>query len=298
MESKELFNRTILEWRGRFNLLADKPEESLESTVAALWLKAAGFTVSAAKAPGLPLPELTEAQEKELYRLLQLRVENKPLAHITGRQNFMGIEFVADRRALIPRKETEILGEKALKLSESMIIPGKTIYVMDVCCGSGNLGISVAFHNTHCVVYSSDISQEAVDLARENAERLNLDNRVIIEQGDLMAAFREGEFYEKFDLIICNPPYITSSKVSKMELEISMNEPVEAFDGGMLGTRIIQRLIREAPEFLRKDGWLAFEVGAGQGPLISQLCERSLLYNKIETVTDPSGQIRVLVTRK
>jgi release factor glutamine methyltransferase len=113
-----------------------------------------------------------------------------------------------------------------------------------------------------------------------------------------MSAFEEDVYNEKFDLIVCNPPYISSAKVAKMDQEISMNEPTVAFDGGMLGIKIIQKLIHDAPRFLKKGGWVAFEVGLGQGQLIYQLCERILLFSQIDTVLDNSNNIRVISARK
>jgi release factor glutamine methyltransferase len=298
MDKQALFEKLGSELENKLHLLDDKPEESVKSTLCALWLKAAGIPTSAERALTLPLPDLKEDQIAYLTELIQIRVENTPLAYITGRQNFMGVELLTDKRALIPRKETEILGRKALQLSRELSEPDKTIHIMDVCCGSGNLGISVAYSNPKCFVYASDISQEAVELTQENINMLNLSQRVSAIQGDMMSAFEKDEFYEKFDLILCNPPYISSSKVLKMDQEISMNEPGVAFDGGMLGIKIIQKLIHDAPRFLKKGGWMAFEVGLGQGPMISQVCERTQQFSHIETSSDSSGNIRVISVQK
>jgi release factor glutamine methyltransferase len=185
-----------------------------------------------------------------------------------------------------------------LQLSRELSGPENTIQIMDVCCGSGNLGITVAYSNPNCKVYASDISQEAVELTQENINLLNLNQRVSAKQGDMMSAFEKDEYYGKFDLILCNPPYISSSKVLKMDHEISMNEPSVAFDGGMLGIKIIQKLIHDAPGFLKKGGWLTFEVGLGQGPMISQVCERTQQFGKIETGSDNSDHIRVISVQK
>jgi release factor glutamine methyltransferase len=298
MDKQALFEKLGSELENKLHLLDDKPEESVRSTLSALWLKAAGINASAERALTLPLPDLNEDQINYLNSLIQIRIRNTPLAYITVRQNFMGVELITDKRALIPRKETEILGRKALQLSKELSEPEKTIHIMDVCCGSGNLGISVAFSNPNCIVYASDISQEAVDLTQENIILLDLNQRVFAKQGDMMAAFEMDEYYERFDLILCNPPYISSSKVLKMDQEISMNEPGVAFDGGMLGIKIIQKLIHDAPRFLKKGGWLAFEVGLGQGPMISQVCERTQQFGKIETGSDNSDHIRVISVQK
>jgi release factor glutamine methyltransferase len=298
MNRSELINSITIDLKNRLHLLEDKPEETIESTLKALWFTAAGFPVSAEGALTLSIPDLTEKQIEDLHQLIELRLNNTPLAHITKRQNFMGIELLSDKRALIPRKETELLGRKALEISKRIIKSGGKIKVIDVCCGSGNLGIAISHYNPNCNVYATDISQEAVELTRDNINFMNLNQRVQVKQGDLLSAFETDEFYEKTDLIVCNPPYILSSKVQKMDSEITYNEPVLAFDGGMLGIRIIQKLISEAPKFLTNEGWLIFEVGLGQGNFIAQLCERAQLYQLIDSVSDNSGNIRVILVQK
>jgi release factor glutamine methyltransferase len=298
MNKTALFNKISEDLRDKIHFLDDKPEETVETTLKALWLTAAGLPVSAEKSLKLSLPELKDEQVKDLYQLIALRLNNTPLAHITRRQNFMGIELLSDKRALIPRKETELLGKKALELANSLSASRGKIKIIDACCGSGNLGLAVASFNQDCTVYATDLSGEAVALTHDNISFLNLNKRVQVKQGDLLSAFESDEFYKKIDLIICNPPYILSSKVQKMDAEISSNEPVLAFDGGMLGIRIIQKLISEAPRFLATEGWLAFEVGAGQGDFIIKLCEKSQSYRDIHSVSDQAGSIRVILAQK
>jgi release factor glutamine methyltransferase len=281
----------------RLTYLTDKPEENAESTLKALWLKAYGTPTSAKKALNEELPELSEIQLNLLEQLVEKRISNTPLAHLTNRQNFLNIEFISDHRALIPREETEILGKKVLKIVQE-ITQNNSRRVMDICCGCGNLGLAAAFYNPNVTVLSSDLSHDAVELAKENASFLKLESRVQIEQGDLFGAFDYKENHEQMDLVICNPPYISTAKVQKMNSEIAENEPQLAFDGGMLGTKIIQRLIREAPLFLKPSAWLAFEVGLGQGKFVYDLCTKSELYTNVEFITDKEQQIRVIVARK
>lgn len=298
MSVTEIFSKINVDLKDKLQFLEDKPEENLDSTLKALWLKAAGFQVSAEKAVNLTLPELTDEQLKNLYKLIDFRLKNIPLAHITKRQSFMGIEFKADERALIPRKETEILGKKALELSHIVTNSKVTANVFDVCCGAGNLGISIACLNPKCKVYASDISDEAVALAQENIGFLNQNECVKVIQSDLFMGFESDKFYGKIDLIVCNPPYISSAKVVKMNPEISSNEPVLAFDGGMLGVKIIQKLIAESPRFLAPQGWIVFEVGAGQGDFVIKILQKILIFQNIDSVSDNSGNIRVVSAQK
>jgi release factor glutamine methyltransferase len=210
----------------------------------------------------------------------------------------MGIDFICDRRALIPRKETEILGWKALNISLDFAKTQQSVNIIDVCCGAGNLGLAIASLNANAIVFATDISDEAIDLTRENIEYLNLDQRVLAGQGDLFSAVENDKFHEYTDLIICNPPYISKGKIKNMVPEIVDNEPLVAFEGGVLGIEIIKRLITEAPKFLKKSGWLCFEVGVGQGDFFQLLCQRSDLFDYVETSSDHQGNIRVISARK
>jgi release factor glutamine methyltransferase len=199
---------------------------------------------------------------------------------------------------LIPRKETELLGKKAIELSLEMAKSQNEINVIDVCCGSGNLGITISYFNPKCKTIAADISFEAVELAKQNVSLLDQNERVIVIQSDLFSGFESDKFYENADLIVCNPPYISSSKVVKMNSEIASYEPSLAFDGGIIGLQIIQKLIKEAPRFLKAGGWLAFEVGAGQGEFIIGLTEKTKKYQQIKSLTDDSGNIRVVLAKK
>lgn len=298
MRSNDLFNKLKLQYASKLHFLKDKPDETIDFTIIACWQYASGKRFSADKAVTYPLPELNQEQIVTLKDLLELRIKNIPLAHILGRQCFLGIDFLSDNRALIPRKETEILGRKALNLSLEIAQKKDIVHAMDVCCGSGNLGLAVTYLNPKVRMSASDLSDEAVQLANENRLQLKLEERVEIERGDLFSAFDHKKYYGNMDLIICNPPYISTAKVMKMEEEISSHEPKLAFDGGMFGFNIIRTLIEQSPKFLRQNGWLTFEVGLGQGEFIKQLCERNENYENIELIQDDIGNIRVLAIQK
>jgi release factor glutamine methyltransferase len=297
MNTEELLNQIKKEREVPLHFLEDKPEETLDSTLKACWLAASGFPRSAEEAIKQPLPELTEKQINILHQLIDQRLDSVPLAHLTGRQSFMGIELLSDKRALIPRKETEILGKKALEISNHLAHEKQKIRVMDICCGSGNLGLAIAHYNPEAIVFATDLSEEAVALTRDNISYLNLNQRVKAEHGDLFSAFENDEYYKNIDLVVCNPPYISSAKVTKMNAEISAHEPALAFDGGIFGTKIIQKLIMEAPKFLAHAGWLLFEVGLGQGEFMMRLCEDTKRYSQIESGRDEQNNIRVIAAR-
>lgn len=296
--NQEFYDLLRADLESKLNLLEDKPEESIESTFKALGFAALGLNKSAALADELTLPELTDEQKSKLLELVGQRLGNTPLAHITGRQNFMGIELMCDHRALIPRKETEILGQKALQLSLDIARSKQSVYIIDACCGAGNLSLAIATFNPNAYVCGTDISHEAVALTQENIAFLNLGDRVNARQGDLLSAFENEAYLGNIDLIVCNPPYISSAKVQKMNVEILAHEPALAFDGGALGVNLIQRLLRESPKFLTESGWLIFEVGVGQGPFVLRLCEKDENFSHVESVSDELGNIRVIAARK
>jgi release factor glutamine methyltransferase len=147
-------------------------------------------------------------------------------------------------------------------------------------------------------VYASDLSVEAVELARRNMVFLGLEDRVRLEVGDLLTPMLEDGLGGAVDLLTCNPPYISTARVAEMPDEIASHEPSLAFDGGPLGVRILQRLIRDSPELLRPGGWLTFEVGAGQGSAVEHRLRKSADYGQIERVVDEMGEVRVLLARR
>jgi len=294
---EELYRKLNQELESKLFILDDKPEETIDSTIKSLWYKASGNPKSAAEVSELSLPKLSPNQVSTLHRLVIERLNGKPLAYITGRQSFMGIELLTDSRALIPRKETEILAKAALNVAQGIALTKPAINVFDVCCGSGNVGLALAYLLPVALVESSDLSHEAVELTNENISFLKLNHQVHARQSDLFSNFESTDFYGKIDVIVCNPPYISTSKVARMNSEISANEPLMAFDGGMLGLKVIQKLINESPKFLSKDGWVIFEVGLGQGQFLIQLCENNKAYSKIEAAEDNSGNIRVIAAQ-
>ena len=277
------------------SLLPDKPEETPDSTLRALWHAAADAPVSVQKAGALALPALDADGVERLRTLIAQRVAGIPLAHLTGRQNFMGLELLAGKEALIPRKETELLGRAALDVLQTLAAGRDEVIVVDVCTGSGNLALALASHVPQARVFGADLSSEAVALAQRNARHLGLQERVEFRAGDLLAPFDEPAFHERLSLLVCNPPYISSKKVDSMPGEIIGHEPRLAFDGGPLGIRIVERLTREAPRFLAAGGFLIFEVGLGQGPALLRRLAGNKSYATLKSFADEAGEIRVIL---
>jgi release factor glutamine methyltransferase len=289
-----LYNLLIERLTASWIAKPDKPEETPETTLKALYFYAAGIPVSVQKASRETIPELDDNAQIRLKDLVEKRLKGLPLAHITGRQQFLGMELLAGPEALIPRIETEIVTRAALAIAKSLADERGAVTMIDVCTGSGNVALGIAANESRSKVFGSDLSEEAVVLARKNAQHLDLGKRVEFRQSDLFAAFESDEFYKKMDLVTCNPPYIPSVKVGSMDSEISQCEPRLAFDGGSLGITILTRLIRETPKYLKPDSYLCFEVGLGQGKAMEQRLKKENIYRNIQSYSDSNNQVRAL----
>jgi len=298
MTQSDLYTELLLEISNSRTYLADKPEESPESALRALWYLAAGDPRAVERCLDDKLPTLSKESEIRLRNFFHEHLQGVPLAHLTGRQQFMGIEMLVGPEALIPRKETEILGTAVLKILRVIVSELGQANVIDLCTGSGNLALALAYHEPNCRIFAADLSPDAVSLAQRNAIHLSLQDRVTFSVGDLFAPFDSEQFVGLTDLVVCNPPYITSQRVSEMPSEVSNHEPRLAFDGGPLGLSIVLRLISEAPKYLKHGGWLGFEVGLGQAKFIRQRLERNNEYGEIQTLSDKDGNERVLLARR
>lgn len=297
MEERYLLMRNRLAHEIEF--LPDKPEESADATARALWYFAAGDARSAVSAIEGELPALESAGIARFEELSERRLRGEPLAHITGRQHFLGIDFLAGPTALVPRIETELLARKAIDCAKKISRDAnQTLEVLDVCTGSGNIALAIAHHVPRARVFAADLDADAVALARCNATHLALETRVEFRCGDLIAPFDTAEFEQRFDLLTCNPPYISSAKAAVMSNEISDYEPRMAFDGGPLGVSILMRLIDEAPRLLKVGGWLAFEMGLGQGPAMVRRLEKHDAYTQVRGFNNEQGAIRAVLAQR
>ena len=234
--------------------------------------------------------EVPSIEKREFYRYLKKRGNFYPLQYLIGSAPFFNFEFLAREGAFIPRPETEILVEAALNKLKSQIS------VLDLCAGSGNIGITLSLlskSETTPKVWLTDISESALSLARENARRLGVENRVIFKKGNLFEPVNDFSF----DLILSNPPYIPSSDIKNLPEEVG-REPRISLDGGKDGLFFIRRIIREAPFYLKKNGFLIFEIGYNQAESVKNyISENSLLYLE-EIIPDYQGIPRVVVVQK
>lgn len=302
MEKTALWQQQLSELQAGLAILPDKPEETATNTLQALWLTAGGTPRSAVEAETTPLSDLTPSQQHHLGELIAKRLQGIPLAHLTGRQHFMGLELLAGPDALVPRRETELLARTALDKAIALSATTQPLTVVDICTGSGNIALALTWHlqkrGIVAHIFGADLSGDAVALAQRNAAALGLNQQIEFRVGDLAKPFDEPAFHERVDILTCNPPYITQAKVEHMAAEIADHEPHLAFNGGPLGVSILMRLLDEAPALLKAGGWLVFEVGLGQGPAIVKRLQRNTAFNTIEPVCDSHGAIRSIAAQR
>ena len=168
--------------------------------------------------------------------------------------------------------------------------------MLDICTGCGNIALFLAYNET-ANYFASDLSEEAIALAKSNSEFIGIPERVTFKIGDMFNPFEHPDFLSQVDLITCNPPYISSTKVEKMNHEISQHEPRAAFDGGPLGIHLLIRLLYDAPQFLVPGGWLCFEVGTGQGDAMANRAHRTGLFENVSTIKNAGHEARVVIAQ-
>jgi release factor glutamine methyltransferase len=224
-------------------------------------------------------------EELARYRgLVKRRAEGEPTAYLTGVKEFYGRPFAVDRRALIPRPETELLVEVAL----AALPEGGA--ALDLCTGSGCVGVTLSLERPSARVVATDASPEALALARDNAERLGA--RVELLQGDLFAAV-PAEL--RFDVVAANPPYVPSGELPGLAREVA-REPALALDGGADGLAVARRIAAEAPRFLKPGGALVIEMHESHAEALPRLCREAGLASA-EMRRDLAGLPRLAVAR-
>ena len=236
--------------------------------------------------------------EEKYMELIRKRAERIPLQHITGVQEFMGYTFKVNPHVLIPRQDTETLVTEAAKtiqdtprekLSFFEKLRGRKEWdVLDLCCGSGAVGISLAKICSNVKVTATDISAEAVETAEANAEDLRV--KVKFLTGDMFEPVKG----RKFDMIVSNPPYIRTNMISILQEEVKDHEPLNALDGGRDGLDFYRTIVEKAADFLEPEGFLLMEIGHDQGEELRKMLKDSGKYSPAVVIKDLPGRDRVV----
>lgn len=219
--------------------------------------------------------QVVDSQSVDKFlKLIDKRKSGYPIQYILGKQEFMGLDFYVKEGVLIPRPDTEILVENIIELVKSKYFKDKElIKIVDIGTGSGAITLSLAHYLENAHVYSIDISDTALQVAKENAKRLGLESKVTFIKGDLLNPLGELNIYNSIDIIVSNPPYIPTKDIAALQKEVAEYEPKLALDGGEDGLDFYRRIICESGKYLAPSGVLAFEIGCNQGNDVKNLME-------------------------
>lgn len=237
---------------------------------------------------------LPAGQQAVFDRAVDRRARREPLQYITGVQEFWGLEFEVGPAVLIPRPETELVVEAALKAAGGAIGP----VIVDLCTGSGCIAVSAAKHLPGARVFATDRSGEALSVARRNARRHGVADRIRFLEGDLFGPLEELDLSGATDIITANPPYVPSGDLPSLQPEVKDHEPEMALVAGPEGTEIAQRVIAGAPAFLKSGGSLIMEMGMGQADVLRATVLKNGAYREPELLKDLLDIERVLLAKK
>ncbi|MFH0912771.1 MAG: peptide chain release factor N(5)-glutamine methyltransferase [Candidatus Omnitrophota bacterium] len=235
---------------------------------------------------------LNNDQVSFISGVLKRRIQGEPIQHILGKTEFMGLEFKITPDVFIPRSETEILVERAIKIGYRLRVIGYRLKVLDIGTGCGNIAISMAKILPYCKMDAIDISDTALGVALLNAKLNNV--KINFIQSDLLDTYNLQP--NTYDLIISNPPYIPSAEIDMLEPEIKY-EPRIALDGGKEGLDFYLRIINDAPHYLKRGGFLVMEMGFNQKEAIKGIFQKSPFFEIIEIIKDYNNIDRIIVAQ-
>ena len=234
---------------------------------------------------------ITEAEEAEYRDAIAKRSNRIPLQHITGVQEFMGLEFKVNENVLCPRQDTECLVEEVMRYLHD----GSRI--LDMCTGSGCILLSLLHYSNHCSGIGADISEKALEVARENGANISNMKRLNPWDEDTLQWVHSDLFSkvptEQFDIIVSNPPYIASSVIPTLMEEVRDHEPMSALDGMEDGLYFYRKIVEESKKYLTKEGMLFFEIGHDQGQAVSEMMQEAG-FSDVKVVKDFAGLDRVV----
>lgn len=237
-----------------------------------------------------PEKKVTEEEVNQYRAFIQRRKDREPTAMILGEWDFMGLTFRLNKSTLIPEQDTEVLVETALEELKRRGLGEAPLRILDLCTGSGCILLSLLHELRNAGGLGTDLSEEALEAARENAVRLGLQERAAFRQGDLWEPVGD----ERFDLIVSNPPYVPTEVIPTLEPEVRCGEPYAALDGGEDGLVFYRRIMREAAGHLKPSGIIIVESGFDEAPQIAALMQDQKLRG-IRTVKDYGGLDRVVL---
>lgn len=232
--------------------------------------------------------KLTQDQKESYFKNIEKLEKGIPLQHITHRQEFMKMNFYVNKNVLIPRPDTEVLVEETIKIAKKI----KAKKILDLCTGSGAIAISLAKYIENSRITAIDISEKALEVAKKNAKSNEVENKISFLKSDLFKNLPK----EKYDIIVSNPPYIKREIIKTLDEEVRQ-EPLMALDGGWDGLDFYRKIIQQAYEFLKYNGYLCLEIGYDQKIDVIDLIEQEEKYVDIYGKKDLYGNDRVIITK-
>lgn len=226
--------------------------------------------------------------EVNYFKAIKRLENNEPIQQITHMQEFMKLNFYVDENVLIPRCDTEILVEEVIKVAKK--INAKKI--LDLCTGSGAIAVSLAKYIENSEIIASDISPEALRVAKKNAINNNVQNQITFVESDLF----ENIVKDKYDMIVSNPPYIKKEIIKKLDIEVQ-KEPIIALDGGYDGLNFYRKITNQAYEYLKYGGYLCLEIGYDQKEEVMELIKNEEKYCNTYSKKDLYDNDRIVITK-
>ena len=232
--------------------------------------------------------QLTDKEEQEYLKYVELLTQGEPIEHITHQKEFMKLNFYVDENVLIPRQDTEVLVEEVIKIAKKI----KAKKILDLCTGSGAIAISLAKYLENIQLTAVDISRKALDIAMANAKNNHVQDKITFVESNLFQDLRQ----EKYDLIVSNPPYIRRKELETLDKEVR-KEPRLALDGGEDGLDFYRNIMDKGYEYLKYGGYICLEIGYDQKEEVMQIIEDKKHYMGTYCKKDLYDNDRVVVTR-
>ena len=232
--------------------------------------------------------EITLLEREQYIRNIKRLIAGEPLQYITGKQEFMKLNFLVTKDVLIPRPDTEILVEEVIEKAQNIPNP----VILDLCTGSGAIAVSIAKYIKNSKIYAVDISPKVIEIAKKNAELNGVKNNIEFIQSDLFTKIKN----QKFDIIVSNPPYIETKVIKTLSKEVQ-NEPKIALDGGEDGLDFYRKISQNAYKYLNRKGFLCLEIGYNQKYTVQKILEEQKRYINTYCKKDLCENDRVIVTQ-
>ncbi len=232
--------------------------------------------------------KLTDKEEQEYLKYIELVAQGEPIEHITHQKEFMKLDFYVDENVLIPRQDTEVLVEEVIKIAQNI----RAKKILDLCTGSGAIAVSLAKYLENIQITALDISRKALDVAIANAKNNHVQEKITFVESNLFQDLRQ----EKYDIIVSNPPYIRRKEIETLDKEVR-KEPKIALDGGEDGLDFYREIINKGYEYLKYGGYICLEIGYDQKEEVMQIIKDKKQYTETYCKKDLYDNDRVIVTR-